>query len=425
MKTLYLECNMGAAGDMLSAALLELHPDPEAMIGKLNSLGIPGVRYKAQPMEKCGIRGTHLTVTVNGEEEQSADVHPHDREVHSHTHTHDHHGHDESDHGHDHGHGHHHVHRSLADIEAIVGKLELAEAVRKDILMVYRLIAEGESHAHGRPVEEIHFHEVGNMDAVADITAFCLLLHELSPEQVIVSPVRTGFGEVRCAHGILPVPAPATAWILRGVPIYAGDIRGELCTPTGAALLKHFASSYGTLPQMTVEKTGTGCGTKDFPQANCLRAMLGETPDNRDTVIELSCNLDDMTPEAAGFAMERLLEAGAVDVYVIPVTMKKSRPGLLLTCMCAERLRDRMIRQIFAHTTTLGIREYKCSRYTLQRSVETVHTPEGDIRYKKAEGYGTSRGKYEYDDLAALACRKDISLARAAAFTDGFRLPQK
>lgn len=294
------------------------------------------------------------------------------------------------------------------------------------------------------------------MDAVADITAFCLLLHELSPEQIMASPVRTGFGQVRCAHGILPVPAPAAAWILKGVPIYAGDIRGELCTPTGAALLKHFASGFGTLPRMAVEKIGIGCGKKDFPQANCVRAMLGETSetpgtsgtsdttgisgtspeaitlpgkaiidseasDATDTVLELRCNLDDMTPEAVGFAMERLFEAGAADVYVIPLAMKKSRPGFLLSCMCAVELRDRIISLIFAHTTTLGIREYRCSRYILCRSEEAVHTPEGDVRYKMAKGYGTSRSKYEYDDLASLARKKNISLTQAADYADRFR----
>ena len=250
MKTLYLECNMGAAGDMLSAALLELHPQPDNMLQRLNSLGIPGVTYEAEPMDKCGIRCTHLKVTVNGIEEESLDAHSH---THTHTHDEDHHHEHGHEHGHSHGedhhhghshehdhshdHHHHHVHRNLTDITAIVSGLDIPEYVQADVLRVYRLIAEAESHAHNRPVEEVHFHEVGSMDAVADITAFCLILSELAPEKVLVSPVRIGFGDVHCAHGILPVPAPATAWILRGVPVYAGNIRGELCTPTGAAIL--------------------------------------------------------------------------------------------------------------------------------------------------------------------------------------------
>lgn len=459
MKTLYLACNMGAAGDMLSAALLELHPDPAGMVDRLNALGIPGVTYEAQPMDKCGIRGTHLTVRIKGEEEESFDVHghPHGHD-HEHSHTHDHghhhhhHHHDENDHGHehkhgchhdaeehvhdhhhqhdeqdghshghDHHHGHHHVHRSLADIRAIVDHLDIPEAVCSDIMKVYQLIAEAESHAHGRPVEEVHFHEVGAMDAVADITAFCLLLHELAPEQVIASPVNVGFGEVQCAHGILPVPAPATAWILRGIPIYAGQIRGEMCTPTGAALLKCFAQSYGQLPQMCVDRIGIGCGKKDFEQANIVRAMLGETPDSRDSVLELTCNLDDMTPEAVGFAMEELLAAGAVDVYTIPVTMKKSRPGLMLTCMCRQPLRDRMLGILFRHTTTLGVREILCSRSTMDREVRTLHTSVGDIRLKTARGWGAVREKYEYEDLARAARERGISLAETAKAADESR----
>ena len=313
------------------------------------------------------------------------------------------------------------MHRGLADIRAIVDHLDIPEAVCSNIMKVYQLIAEAESHAHGRPVEEVHFHEVGAIDAVADITAFCLLLHEIAPDQVIASPVNVGFGEVRCAHGILPVPAPATAWILRGVPIYAGQIRGEMCTPTGAALLKCFAQSYGQLPQMCVDRIGIGCGKKDFEQANIVRAMLGDTPDSRDSVLELTCNLDDMTPEAVGFAMEELLAAGAVDVYTIPVTMKKSRPGLMLTCMCRQPLRDRMLEILFRHTTTLGVRETLCSRSTMDREVRTLHTSVGDIRLKTSRGWGAVREKYEYEDLARAARAHGISLAEAAKAADESR----
>lgn len=256
MKTLYLECNMGAAGDMLTAALLELHPNPAEFLQRLNALGIPDVQVTAEPAVKCGITGTHVSVTVHGEEEESIDVHEHM-------------------HDHDHGHGHHH-HAGMHDIEHIISHLELPEQVRQDVLAVYGLIAEAESHAHGKPVSEIHFHEVGTMDAIADVTAVCMLMHELAPEQVIASPVHVGSGQVRCAHGILPVPAPATAYILQGVPIYGGSVRGELCTPTGAALLKHFVTKFGATPVITVEKIGYGMGKKDFEAANCVRAMLGE-----------------------------------------------------------------------------------------------------------------------------------------------------
>ena len=287
-------------------------------------------------------------------------------------------------------------------------------------MKVYKLIAEAESHAHNRPVEEVHFHEVGSMDAVADVTAFCLLLSELAPDRILASPVKIGFGEVKCAHGILPVPAPATAWILQDVPVYAGNIRGELCTPTGAALLKCFAEDFCTLPQMKVRKIGLGCGKKDFPQANCVRALLGETADSGETILELTCNLDDMTPEALGFAMEELLAAGAVDVFTVPVTMKKSRPGFLLTCMCRESLRNEILRLLFLHTTTLGVRENLCNRYTLRREIESLDTAEGKIRRKAASGWGTSRYKYEYEDLARIAREKGVSLAEAVRIADHY-----
>lgn len=255
MKTLYLDCGMGAAGDMLAAALLELLPQEgrAAFVEELNGLGLPGVEFAAQPSVKCGITGTHMAVRINGQAEG------------------------EGGHHHHHEHSHEHHHSGMHDIEHIVGgHLDVPEGVKADILSVYGLIAQAESHAHGVPVTEIHFHEVGTMDAIADVTAVCLLMDRLAPEQVVVSPVHVGCGQVRCAHGILPVPAPATAHILTGAPIYGGKIRGELCTPTGAALLKHFASRFGDMPVMTLQAVGYGMGTEDFEAANCVRAMLGE-----------------------------------------------------------------------------------------------------------------------------------------------------
>ena len=274
MKILYLDCSMGAAGDMLAAALLELFPDRDKIISELNSLGIPGVQFSKEESIKCGITGTHMTISVNGEEEESHDIHDHGHHD-EHGHSHHHHAHDEHDHDHK-EHSHHHHHSSLQDIEHIVHGLAIPEKIKEDIMAVYQLIAQAESHAHGVPVEEIHFHEVGTMDAVSDIAAVCILMDKLSPDQVIASPIHVGSGQVRCAHGILPVPAPATAYILRDVPIYGGNIKGELCTPTGAALIKHFASEYLPCPDMEIIKTGIGTGTKDFKKPNCVKAVLGE-----------------------------------------------------------------------------------------------------------------------------------------------------
>ena len=441
MKTLYLECGMGAAGDMLTAALLELMPDPDAAVAELNGLGIPGVQFSKEAVSKCGIGGTHMTVKVHGEEESEEMFHHH-HEHHDHPHEHEHspesachehhdhlHEHEDHEHTHEHHHEHahehthehthehgdaghtHHHHSSLHDIEHIVcGHLNIPEQVKQDVMAVYGLIAEAESHAHGVPVTEIHFHEVGTMDAVADITAVCLLMNKIAPDQVIVSPVHVGSGHVHCAHGILPVPAPATAYILNGVPMYGGAVKGELCTPTGAALLKHFATRFGDMPVMRTEAIGYGMGKKDFEQANCIRAMLGETEDAGDSVLQLECNVDDMTAEELGFAMEAILAAGALEVYTVAAGMKKSRPGTLLSVLCHEAEKEKLVRVIFQNTTTIGVREHACSRYTLKRSFETVQTPYGEVQKKISSGYGVTREKYEYEDLARIAREQGMSL---------------
>ncbi len=447
MKTLYLECNMGAAGDMLMAALTELMPDKDAFVKELNDLQIPQVNIERTTIAKCGIMGTHMVVTVNGEEEKSVDVpmyahthsHVHEEHEHSQEHHHEHihnhshhtgeghiheHTHDHSHEGHTHTHSHgHHHHTSMKDIEHIIGHLNVPEKVKEDAIAVYKLIADAESHAHGRPVEEVHFHEVGAMDAVADIVGVCLAIYKLAPEQIIASPVHVGYGQIHCAHGILPIPAPATAHILQGVPIYGGRIEGELCTPTGAALLKHFAQSFGQMPMMAVEKTGYGMGMKDFTDANCLRAIIGNTVEEQeqtschgkvqemDSIIELCCNLDDMTPEKIGFVTELLMKEGAFDVYTTNIQMKKNRPAVMLTCMCAKEDREKFLTLILKHTTTLGVREYTCKRYGLKREIKEVETIYGTVRVKVASGYGITKEKPEYEDMARIAKEKKISLA--------------
>jgi len=302
----------------------------------------------------------------------------------------------------------------MHDIEHIVtGHLNLPEAVKKDVMEVYGLIAEAESHAHGMPVEQIHFHEVGTMDAVADVTAVCLLMRELGADEVVASPVHVGSGTVCCAHGVLPVPAPATALLLRGIPCYGGAIQSELCTPTGAALLRHFVNRFGAMPLMTPEKIGYGMGKKDFEQANCLRAILGESEGESETIVQLQCNVDDMTGEALGFAMERLYEAGAAEVFTAAVGMKKCRPGVLLTALCHAEQREVVLKAMLRHTTTLGVREQNLRRHVLARRVETAETPLGTLRVKYAEGYGVTKRKWEYDDLARAARERGLSLSEA------------
>lgn len=387
MKTLYIECNMGIAGDMFMSALLELIPKPDDFINKLNELNIPNVRFEKSKSVKCGITGTHIDVSVDGISEN------------------------EYIHGYSHKHHNEHHHTGMHEIEHIVEHMNLTDNVRKNVLAVYKLIAEAESRVHGCAIDQIHFHEVGNMDAIADITGTCMLMEEIAPDKVVASPVHVGNGQVKCMHGILPVPAPATAYILRDVPIYCKDINSELCTPTGAALLKHFVSEFSSMPLMKISKIGYGMGTKDFETANCVRVMLGETEDKSDTVSELCCNLDDMTGEEIGFAIGRLFDGGALDVFTAPIGMKKNRPGVLLTCLCRENQKKEMLKLIFKYTTTIGVREHISNRYVLNRKEEAAHTEYGDIRVKKSYGYGVSKAKPEYDDLERIAIENNIPVS--------------
>ena len=381
MRTLYIDCSMGCAGDMLTAALLELHPDKDDFLSRMNAaLGGKAV-LSASPDSKCGLRGTHVTVLINGDEEGEK--------------TH-----------------HHHEHTSITEIMAGIDSVPLDEAIRENAKKVYSIIAEAESRVHGHPMENVHFHEVGSLDALADVLSVCALMHELAPERILASEVNVGSGTVRCAHGVLPVPAPATELILRGVPIYSGQIKSELCTPTGAALLKYFVSEFVAMPTMKIENAGCGTGKKNFECANVVRAFIGETADEGDRIIELACNLDDMTPEELAFAMEELFSLGALDVYFTNIGMKKSRPGVKLTCMCREKQRERMLECIFKHTTTLGVREYACKRYELGRSEKAVRTQDGEVRVKISSGYGVVREKAEYEDLAALARKSGKTIAQ-------------
>ena len=408
-RTLYFECNMGAAGDMFMAALLDLHKDPDGFLIRLNNIGIPKVKVTSAPSVKHGITGRSVSVEIGGHEEHSHDHH-HSKTVE-----------DKPGSGlpshHLHGHSHDGANEgSLSHIEHLIGHLNISDSIKENALAVYGLIAEAESSAHGVPVDKIHFHEVGEMDAVADIVGVCMLIDELAPDLIMASAVNVGSGFVRCAHGVFPVPAPATAKILRNTPIYNDGIKGELCTPTGAALLKHFADSFDNMSVMKAEDIGYGMGKKDFNRVNCVRAYIGATSiddDYDDEVSELVCNLDDMTPEAVAFAQQLLLDEGALDVYITPIIMKKGRAGVMFTCMCSGNMKDKMLSLIFKHTTTLGIREIPGCRYTLKREHTIVHTEKGAVRIKNACGYGVKKSKPEYDDIAKIARENGLTLQEA------------
>ncbi len=426
MKTLYLDCSRGVAGDMFVAALAGLFPERERIAAELNALGIPDVVYELTEKKGGGIVGLAVRVLVAGVSEGELDhvYAPGDGS------------------GHDHAHGHGesyapsageptvHHHRSLHDIEQIIGGLRAPQRVKDTALRIYTSIAQAEAQVHGSVPGEVHFHEVGTLDAIADVVGASYLMDKLGEVQVYASPVQVGSGEVVCAHGTLPVPAPATALLLEGIPSYGSEIQGELCTPTGAALVRAFVDTFGAQPCMSVERIGYGFGTKAFVMPNCLRAFYGVAQDMlgassshegivREHIVELTCTIDDMSAEGIGFACQELLDAGALDVFATPVHMKKWRSATLLTVVCAPELADTFAHKMLTLTTTLGVRKKTCERYALARHTEVRQTPYGPLRIKIAQGGGIRRAKAEYDDLARIAHEHGVSLDTARNLVRG------
>ena len=322
MKRLFLDCQMGIAGDMLTATLLGLVDNPETWIERLNQIGIPNVTYALIPKEDKGLKGYRVAVSIDGIEEAEYNKHSQ--------------AHGQGEHVEHHLHSEHHVHgRGLQGITDIINSLSISDTCKQNAINVYNLVAQAEAKVHKSTVTQIHFHELGMLDAIADIVAVCILLEALKFDEIIISPIHVGIGTVHCTHGELPVPAPATIELLSGIPVYADyQIKGELCTPTGAALVKYFGTSFSNMPVMTPAKISYGFGTKEFKRPNCIRAFVEIINDLEDTVIEMSCNLDDMTPEDIGFCVEQLLLSPALDVFTTSIMMKKQRPGTMLTVLC-------------------------------------------------------------------------------------------
>ncbi len=376
---LYLECNSGAAGDMLAGALVDLFDDKKAVTAELNAIGFPHTEIKYSEKSVNGISASYLEMIISGEKEGA----------HSHHHHH-------------HGEGH----RNLKEVFEIIDSLSADDKVKADAKDIYSIVAAAEAKAHNAEIGEVHFHELGMLDAIADITSCAYLINKLSPERITASRINVGNGNVKCAHGILPVPAPATANILEGIPYYKSEIQTELCTPTGAAILKYYAEEFTDAPNFgSVVKTGTGAGTKELPNANVLRAFCYEDGG----ICELSCNIDDMTGEEAAFAAEIMMEKGALDCFITPAFMKKGRPGYLFTVLCKAEQSEDFAKLIFKHTPTIGIRKYTPSRYTLDREL----IEESGVHIKRSEGYGSVKEKTEFEDIKKLALEKDISLFEA------------
>jgi uncharacterized protein (TIGR00299 family) protein len=400
MKTIYLECSMGAAGDMITAALFELIDDKENFLKQMNSIGFHDIKVNADLIVKCGIVGTHIRVVIHGIEEISEDA-TIENLFNKHTPC---------------SHQHDNNLTSLDTVETIITKLNIPQKIKNNATSIYHLLAEAEAYVHGKPVDQIHFHEVGGLDAIVDIVGVCILMETLDPKNIIVSPINVGGGFVHCAHGIVPVPSPATTFMLKNIPVYSNNVRSELCTPTGAAILKHFATRFETMPVMNIQKIGYGMGSKDFDVANYIRAFLGETKNDdvnepNERIVQLQCNLDDMTGEAISFACNILLKSGALDVFTTSIQMKKNRPAVLLTCICNKDKSDFFTRLILRHTTTFGVRKIICDRYVLDRKTSIHETPYGSIRIKTGEGYSIKKSKPEYNDVAKTAYLNGVTFA--------------
>ncbi len=378
MKTLYLECSAGASGDMMMSALSGLLDDIDPFVKRMNSLGIPGVEVRREKTEKLGIACNHIAVEICGGEEDDIE------------------------------HCHHHSHITTKSVSEIIDSLDVSDKVREDAKGIYSLIAEAESNAHGVPVDKVHFHEVGMLDAVTDIVGVCLLFEMLAPEHVYASPVRTGYGHVTCMHGTIPIPAPATEYILRGIPCYAGDVEGEFCTPTGAAVLKHFVDEFTGMPFMTYSKVGYGAGKKDYPIANMIRAFLGESSHGLPRVCEIVCNVDDMFPEDIAETMQVLLDEGALDAFITPIIMKRGRPASMITCLCRPTDTDRFSRLMLAHTSSSGLRVTLKDRYEMVSHFEERQIGGHTVKVKVSEGFGIRKEKPEFSDLKEISDKTGI-----------------
>lgn len=478
MKTLYLDCVSGIAGDMALSALVDLGADPAYIERHLRSLPIDPFAMSFQPVVRKGITALWLDLRFeeggagdghghsHGHSHGDGPVHTHEHShgsqhehshrhdhVHSHehshgdgpVHTHEHshglqhehsHGHDhvhshehshwhehvhndEHAHGHSHAHGHdhHHEHRKASEIIAMIAGSSLPSRAKSRSIAIFEVIAAAEGKIHGMDPADVHFHEVGAMDSILDIIGVCLALENLDIGNIVVSPVPVGHGRIRIAHGVYPIPAPATAELLIGVPIAEFTARGELTTPTGAGIVKALASGFGPLPGGEIQRIGYGAGTKDFDHPNVIRAVLLDKPDRasatraQETIIVLETQVDDSTGESLGFVMERLFEAGALDVYYTPVTMKKNRPGVLLTVLCHPKHSLRCEDVLLLDTTTFGVRRAEMSRSILERRWVNVDTKYGSLKVKQAyDGDRLVKASPEYEDAAQAARKHGVSL---------------
>jgi len=409
MRIAYLDCFSGISGDMFLAALIDAGVAPTIFKQAVEALGI-GASLEISRVNRSGISATKVDVIVNGNKDAPRSAEPTAREQ-SHSHTHDHAHHHHAHHEHQHGHG-------LVEIREIIRKTSLNDSVKRTAIAIFEKLGEAEAKIHNIPVEQIHFHEVGAVDALVDITCASVGVEALGIDEIICSPLNVGGGTVTCAHGTFPVPVPATVELLKGVPVYSSGLQAELVTPTGAAIIRTLATRFAPFPEMKIEKAGYGAGSRDFPaHANVLRITVGEAASklaanaSQEIISVLEANIDDLNPQVFGYVLDRLLEAGALDVFGTPVQMKKNRPGNLLTVLAKPDDTDKLTQIIFAETTTLGVRRREEKREVLARKWQTVPTRFGDVRIKIASLNGTVTSYApEYEDCRRIAAEHRVPL---------------
>ncbi|MGD0090210.1 MAG: nickel pincer cofactor biosynthesis protein LarC [Planctomycetota bacterium] len=396
-KILYLDPFSGIAGDMLLGALLDLGLDLARLQQELDKLKLAGCRIGARRVARGAISAIKFDLEGRHEHEK------------------------EHEHGHEHEHPHRHEHRSWADIKALIESSDLGGPVKSRSIRVFAKLAEAEGKIHGRAPEEVLFHEVGALDSIVDIVGACAALELLGIDEIRCGPVALGSGTVRCAHGLLPVPAPATAELMQGLPVRASPIEAELTTPTGAALVAALATSFGPMPDMTIAKVAYGAGTREQPALpNVLRVFLGtlaapgvetDSPATSDSVLEIRTNLDDVSAEVLGYLAEKLLALGTLDVFFTPIQMKKGRPATLLTVLAEPHQLEAVAATLFTECGTFGLRYQTQSRFKLARRHVTVRTAFGDVRVKLGEWQGQVVGVHpEFEDCRARAEEKGVPL---------------
>ena len=424
-KILYLECNSGISGDMTVGALLDLGADRQVLENALESLGVDGYHLHFGRKVVCGLDAFDFDVHLEADGYGHSHAHTHRREdayervdsyehseVHEHCHGHKH----ERSHEHEDGHSHSHTHRNLHDIYHIIDHLDSNERVKEMARTMFRIVAEAESKAHGLPVEQVHFHEVGAIDSIVDIISVAVCMDNLGVEDVVVSALSEGHGHVRCQHGVLPVPVPATANIASsyGLKLHFTDNDGEMVTPTGAAIAAALRTKDRLPASCRLLKIGMGAGNKVFKQANVLRAMLLENSQDEDhTMWVLETNLDDCTGEMLGLTMEMLLDAGAADVWYTPIHMKKNRPAYMMSVLCRESSIEAMEEIILTQTTTIGIRRYPTERTVLERSEIQVETSYGPADVKMCAYKGRKFFYPEYESIRRICMEQGADFQTA------------